>query len=66
MCMQSFVCAALCIKKALAIFRELNPRTRRRTRATRVAFCDLRSGSKNMKNVVAYFLDTLFVLTTIN
>jgi len=40
-----FCCAPLCIKKALGIFREMIPRTRRRT--TRVAFWDPPSGSKN-------------------
>jgi len=38
--------AALCIKKALRIFRELI-KTRTRTRTTRVAFWDPPSGSKN-------------------
>ena len=41
-----FHCAALHIKKALGIFRELIPRTTGRT--TRIAFWDLPSGSKNL------------------
>ena len=48
-----FRCAALLMKKALGIFRELIPRRRRRRRrrrttatTTRVAFGDLPSGSK--------------------
>jgi len=43
-----FRCAPLHIKKALGIFRELAPRTRRRTTTTRVAFGDPPSGSKKL------------------
>jgi len=45
-----FRCAVLRIKKALGIFRELIPTTRkrRRTTTTRVAFGDPPSGSKNL------------------
>ena len=46
-----FRCAALRIKKALGIFRELIPRT---TRTTIVAFWDLPSGSKSYSNAFVF------------
>jgi len=42
--------AALRIKKALGIFRELSPRARRTT--TRVVFWDPPSGSKKLNKVI--------------